>query len=67
MTTRNYADHARVTAICVNFALDEVEADLREALELAPTETAVVLKRMLDRMRQRRISPDGVGVTGSRM
>lgn len=67
MATRKFADHARVTAICVNFALDQVEADLREALELAPTETAVVLRRMLERMRQRRIFPDGISATGSRM
>lgn len=67
MATRKYADHARVTAICVNLALDQVEADLREALELASTETAVVLRRTLERMRERRISPDGISAAGPAM
>ncbi len=64
MAIRNFADHARVTAICVNFALDEVEADLREALEIAPTETALVLRSVLERVRKKRIFPDAIAVSG---
>jgi predicted Co/Zn/Cd cation transporter (cation efflux family) len=67
MVTRKFADHARVTAICVNLALDQVEEDLREALEVAPEETAVVLQAMLERMRERRIYPDGISPANQRM
>jgi hypothetical protein len=58
MVTRKFADHARVTAIC---------EDLREALEVAPEETAVVLQAMLERMRERRIYPDGISPANQRM
>jgi hypothetical protein len=67
MAIRNFADHARVTAICVNLALDQVEADLREALEVASMEAAVALRRTLERMRERRISPDGILADGPAM
>lgn len=57
---RNYSDHARITAICVNLALDEVEADLRDALEKASDETAEVLRYVLDLTKRRRVFPDAI-------
>jgi hypothetical protein len=39
MARRNYVEHARVTAICVNLALDGVEADIQEELEWVTDET----------------------------
>ena len=33
MARNNHAEHARVTAICVNLALDGVEADIRQELD----------------------------------
>ncbi len=56
MTRKNYAEHARVTAICVNLALDGVEADIREELEQATEEAAYALRRVLARMKERRVS-----------
>lgn len=55
MAQRNYAEHARATAICVNMALDGVEADIRDELERATDEAAAALRRVLARMKQRRI------------
>jgi hypothetical protein len=56
MARRNYAEHARVTAICVNLALDGAEADIRDELERATEEGALALRRVLERMKQRRIA-----------
>ena len=56
MARRNYAEHARVTAICVNLALDGVQADLQEELERATDEAAAALRRVLERMKQRRVA-----------
>lgn len=55
MTQRNYAELARATAICVNMALDGVEADIRDELERATDEAAAALRRLLARMKRRRI------------
>ena len=43
MAVKNHAEHARVTAICVNLALDSVEADLREELDQVADEAAAAL------------------------
>jgi hypothetical protein len=56
MASRNYAEHARVTAICVNLALDGVEADIQEELEWVTNEAAAALRRILARMKERRIA-----------
>ena len=58
MAGKNFSDHARVTAICVNLALDGVEADIREELERVTDEAALALRRVLVRMRQRRVAGD---------
>jgi hypothetical protein len=56
MTKRSFAEHARVTAICVNLALDSVEQDLREELEAATGQSAEALRRVLTKLRHRRLS-----------
>ena len=56
MTKRNYAEHARVTAICVNLALDAVEEDLREELEAAIGRSADALRRVLTKLKSRRLT-----------
>lgn len=53
---RNYAEHARVTAICVNLALDAVEADIVEALEAHGHDIKQVLACLLERLKARRIN-----------
>jgi len=52
---KNYAEHARVTAICVNLALDAVEADIRSALERAQPEVAQVLEKLLVGLKRQRV------------
>ena len=56
MAHKDYAEHARVTAICVNLALDGVEADIREELERVSDEAASALRRVLTRMKHRRVA-----------
>jgi hypothetical protein len=56
MARRNHGEHARVTAICVNLALDGVEADIRDELEHAAEDAALALRRVLERMKQRRVA-----------
>jgi hypothetical protein len=58
MARKNYAEHARVTAICVNLALDGVEADIQEELEWVTDEAAAALRRVLARMKERRIAEE---------
>ena len=55
MSSKNYAEHARVTAICVNLALDGVEADLRTELVHSSDQSAAALERVLEKLRQRRL------------
>jgi hypothetical protein len=62
MAGRTISEHAQITAICVNFALDALEADIREELSRADEGGAVSLKRILARLEQRRLS--GLGVVG---
>jgi hypothetical protein len=65
MAGKNYEEHARVTSICVNLALDGVEADLREALDQANDEAAAVLRAVLEKLRQRRIQQNELEPTGT--
>ena len=65
MAKKNHLEHARVTAICVNLALDAVEADLSDELQRAQGEAAVALKHVLSRLKVRRVSADGLEVAGS--
>jgi len=65
MAGRNYEEHARVTSICVNLALDGVEADLREALDRASDEAASALREVLEKVRQRRVQADVLKPTGT--
>ena len=49
-----YAPYARETAMCVDFAYDTFEGDIRAELERANGEAAATLKRLLLRVRERR-------------
>jgi len=60
----NHADHARVTAICVNLALDCVEEEIRQELDSADDLTAAALERVLAKVRQRRIYGDEIKTVG---
>lgn len=53
---RNFAEHARVTAICVNLALDAVEADIRNELLTASPAAFAPLQRLLKAINERRVS-----------
>jgi hypothetical protein len=54
--SRDYSEHARVTAICVNLALDTVETDIQIELATALPSTAAVLERLLTRLKERRLN-----------
>jgi hypothetical protein len=56
---KNHSEHARVTAICVNLALDAVEADLRQELDAVSADGAAVIERVLARLRARRVPGQG--------
>lgn len=64
MARKNHADHARVTAICVNLALDRVEEEIRHEIAAADDATAAVLERVLAKVRQRRIAGDEITAAG---
>lgn len=64
MARKNYSDHARVTAICVNLALDAVEEEIRRELEGSNSSTAAVLERVLAKVKQRRLAGDEIGTAG---
>ncbi len=65
MARKNHSEHARVTAICVNLALDAVEADIRKELSQTRGETATALQRVLSRLRERRVSGNELEATGT--
>lgn len=65
MPRKDHAEHARVTAICVNLALDSVEQDLRDEISKTQGETALALRRLLERIRTRRINSDELQAVGS--
>lgn len=58
MARKNHAEHARVTAICVNLALDGVEADIRQELGSMLGEQTPALLRILEKLRDRRLRLD---------
>lgn len=60
MAQPRHAEFARVTAVCVNLAIDGIEGDIRKELEQSATsgEGAEALKRILDQLKKRRISVD---------
>lgn len=61
---KNHSDHARVTAICVNLALDSVEEEIRQEITTASASTAEVLERVLAKVRYRRIAGDEIKAAG---
>ena len=65
MARKNHEEHARVTAICVDLALDGVEADIRDELIRTSGDTAQVLKRVLDRLRNRRVAKSELQAAGN--
>lgn len=64
MARKNHSDHARVTAICVNLALDSVEEEIRQEIATASASTAEVLERVLAKVRHRRIAGDEIKAAG---
>jgi hypothetical protein len=64
MARKNHAEHARVTAICVNLALDGVEADIRQELDSISGEQARTLLRVLEKLKDRRVKSDVVICAG---
>lgn len=64
MTRKNHAEHARVTAICVNLALDGVEADIRQELDSLLGEQGPALLRLLEKLKDRRLRSDVFTSTG---
>jgi hypothetical protein len=64
MARKNHSDHARVTAICVNLALDVVEDEIRRELQVSNSDTAAILERVLAKVRERRLARDEIGTAG---
>ena len=64
MARKDHAEHARVTAICVNLALDGVESDIRRELDQTTGEAATALRRVLERLKQRRVNNNELIATG---
>ena len=64
MARKNHSEHARVTAICVNLALDGVEADIRRELTQTKGEAATALQRVLSRLRERRVTGNELNAIG---
>jgi hypothetical protein len=62
---KNHSDHARVTAICVNLALDAVEDEIRREIEMSDATAVAALERILAKVKRRRITGDEIGVAGS--
>lgn len=60
MTSRTISEHSQITAVCVNFALDAVAAEVREELSRASADNAELLRWVLSRLEQRRLSGPGV-------
>jgi hypothetical protein len=65
MTRKNHLEHARVTAICVNLALDCVEADIRQELGRISGEGSTALKRVLVKLKERRVTGNELEATGT--
>ena len=58
------SEYATATAMCVNFALDCVEEDLRKELVQADGASADALARVLDGLSRRRIDLVNLGPVG---
>ncbi len=67
MSQARHAEFARVTAVCVNLAIDGIEGDIRKELEQNATsgEGAEALKRILDQLKKRRIVVDNFETVGT--
>jgi hypothetical protein len=65
MIRKNHAEHARVTAICVNLALDGVEADIRQELGQTTGEATSALQRVLAKLKERRVTGNELKATGA--
>ena len=65
MSGKNHEEHARVTAICVNLALDSVEADIRDELEQITGDAAATLRRVLVRLKENRVAGSELKATGT--
>lgn len=64
MARKNHSEHARVTAICVNLALDGVEADIRQELSKTTGQSATALQRVLTKLKARRVNGDELNAQG---
>lgn len=64
MSRRKLSEHARVTAICVNLALDGVEEDILAEIERSGPDAAHKLSKVLQQLRERRISGDPIKSVG---
>jgi Holliday junction resolvasome RuvABC ATP-dependent DNA helicase subunit len=56
------SEYASATAACVNMAVDSIESELEREIEVASQETARVLRRLLNRVRQQRIEVEKLTV-----
>jgi hypothetical protein len=65
MIRKDHAEHARVTAICVNLALDGVEADIRQELSQTTGEATASLQRVLAKLKDRRIAGNELKTGGT--
>ncbi len=60
MASRTIPEHSQITAVCVNFALDAVAAEVRDELSRSSADRAELLRWVLSRLEQRRVSGTGV-------
>ena len=54
MDRTKFAEHAKVTAICVEFALSAVEADIQREIDKSTGPTAEVLLRLINKVGERK-------------
>jgi hypothetical protein len=52
------SEFARAAAICVNFAVDGIEDDIRKELAQAKDDSAEILRRLIGTLDKRRIGPE---------
>ena len=60
MSISDHTDYTRAAAICVNFALDSVEADILREIDSGSDAPSETLLRLLARLRKRRIDVDAL-------
>ena len=56
MAGKPVAEYARVTAICVNLALDSAEDAIRDELDRATGEATEALRRVLEKLKKKRVT-----------